>query len=370
MSADGNGNNGVDSPMYKLVIPTGSTSPTPVQVKPITSINDNVSASGLYNHLGIPGIKSFEAQIDLYGAFNKFLGRISPVPGGSSLLSLAMAKKPTFFTYWLGSNDVLGWATNGGVGTVIATPFVVDLTNYAQTVGALIHPDMVAGSIKAQIDSLTKNGAKGAIANIPDVSSTPYFTTIPYYAVSLTDSLQVKALNNGYAPFNNVMPDSLKIIWKLGANAIVIADAAAPGGRRKATSEDLICLPALSKIYAGAGSATLLGNEFVLDKTEVAKAQEYTAKYNAAIKTIADAKGLALVDMNSYLKTFKNSLVYNGVAVSSKFVEGGAFSLDGVHPTARGYALIANEFLRAINAKYSSTIPMVDVNKYQGVLLP
>ena len=36
--------------------------------------------------------------------------------------------------------------------------------------------------------------------------------------------------------------------------------------------------------------------------------------------------------------------------LTSSLVTGGAFGLDGVHPTARGYALIANQFMKAIDA--------------------
>jgi len=38
-------------------------------------------------------------------------------------------------------------------------------------------------------------------------------------------------------------------------------------------------------------------------------------------------------------------------------VFGGGFSLDGVHPTAKGYAFLANEALKAIETTYSATLP-------------
>jgi hypothetical protein len=50
--------------------------------------------------------------------------------------------------------------------------------------------------------------------------------------------------------------------------------------------------------------------------------------------------------------------------MTAQYVTGGAFSLDGVHPSARGYALIANKFLEAINAKYGSTFKPVDLGTY------
>ncbi|MNF15111.1 hypothetical protein D3C80_2175830 [compost metagenome] len=50
--------------------------------------------------------------------------------------------------------------------------------------------------------------------------------------------------------------------------------------------------------------------------------------------------------------------------MSSSFATGGAFSLDGVHPSARGYGLIANIFIDAINEKYGSTLRHVDLAQY------
>jgi hypothetical protein len=46
------------------------------------------------------------------------------------------------------------------------------------------------------------------------------------------------------------------------------------------------------------------------------------------------------------------------------------FSEDGVHPNSRGYAFMANTFISAINAKFTSTIPAVDISKYLGTGLP
>jgi hypothetical protein len=41
-----------------------------------------------------------------------------------------------------------------------------------------------------------------------------------------------------------------------------------------------------------------------------------------------------------------------------------------VEEKARGYALIANEFIKAINNRYGATIRTVDANRYRPVLLP
>jgi len=94
--------------------------------------------------------------------------------------------------------------------------------------------------------------------------------------------------------------------------------------------------------------------------------------YNAKIKSLATAKGLAFVDANARMTELNamSGMQYDGVKYSAKFITGGTFSLDGVHLTGRGYALIANEFIKAINKQYKSTLPVVNVNNYSGVKFP
>jgi len=56
------------------------------------------------------------------------------------------------------------------------------------------------------------------------------------------------------------------------------------------------------------------------------------------------------------------------VPVNAAFITGGVFSLDGVHLTPRGNAIAADEFIKAINDKYGSKIPLLDVSTFKGVL--
>ncbi len=50
------------------------------------------------------------------------------------------------------------------------------------------------------------------------------------------------------------------------------------------------------------------------------------------------------------------------------FVTGGLFSLDGVHPTSQGQAIIANEFIKITNAKFNANLPLIDVSTIPGSL--
>jgi lysophospholipase L1-like esterase len=73
--------------------------------------------------------------------------------------------------------------------------------------------------------------------------------------------------------------------------------------------------------------------------------------------------------LNQFLKNMF-WIKWDGIAYSPNFVTGGVFSLDGIHLTPRGNALVANELIKVINAKYGSTLPAVNGNAYPGIKFP
>jgi hypothetical protein len=74
--------------------------------------------------------------------------------------------------------------------------------------------------------------------------------------------------------------------------------------------------------------------------------------------------------MHALYKSWSRTSGYNGAAYSNAYITGGIFSSDGLHPTGRGYAIIANEFIRVINTVYKSNLPPCDVNSYAGFQFP
>jgi lysophospholipase L1-like esterase len=92
--------------------------------------------------------------------------------------------------------------------------------------------------------------------------------------------------------------------------------------------------------------------------------------YNQIIKNQAEAYGFAHVDANTFLKNITRGSYFDAIATSASYLSGGAFSLDGVHLTPRGNALAANEFIKAINGKYGTKIPVLNPGQFKGVILP
>ena len=121
-----------------------------------------------------------------------------------------------------------------------------------------------------------------------------------------------------------------------------------------------------------------MANKWVLTATEKAKVASATAAYNNSIVAIAATKNLAVADMNAVMNQLVSGLqvetnsIYTANYFSGSGTEGQVlFSLDGVHPNARGYAVIANELIKTINAKYKSNLPLHNPTYFPGIsILP
>ncbi len=316
----------------------------------------NIAAQGPFTNLGVPGIRAIDYLNSSYGLFNPYAKRFF---SGTNPLAELSRVQPTFFTLWIGNNDVLQYATSGGSGKssnggLLDQNAISSNVLFANAVDSVLARLMPAGST-----------AKGAVINIPDVTAVPYFTTVPYNGLALTRQGQVDSLNFAYQPTG--------ISFTLGANPFIIQDASIPVlGFRKATANDyiLLTIPQDSIKCGGWGSKKPIPAQYVLDAKEVTITRNATKQFNDILYTFAARRGLVYVDMGTYLKSLQSGISFNGTTVNAVFVKGGAFSLDGVHLTPRGYALVANEILRRVNEFYGATLPMVDANGYSGVIFP
>lgn len=394
-----------------LSVVNGSLAPVAASGTGTTTLA-NIFAAGPYQNMGVPGAKSFHLGVNGYGSgisgvqagtanpyFVRFASGVN-----ASVIGDAVNQKPTFFSLWIGNNDVLSYATNGGTnsstsGGVTTYTAAVDQTGNINPAtyksNDITDPGVVAASISGYVNALTASGAKGVIANIPNVTTIPYFTRVPAKPIVNLVAAQVTQLNTAYAQYNGGLAQAkaaglindaeynqrLINFQTTVANGAVIVDvdltnlsALGLPSYRQSTTKDYILLTASAVLTptAGGGTSVPLANQLVLTEKEAAKVITATNAYNASIASIAASKGLALVDAKSKLAELatQSGILYDGVRYTATFVTGGTFSLDGVHLTGRGYGLIANEFLKQINAKYGSTLPMVNVNNYGGVKFP
>ncbi len=338
------------------------------------------------NNLGVPGIRMSDIQTPGYGsqAGNPYFERITPdAAAGQTYLQRVQATvaslKPTFFTEWLGNNDVLGYATSGGAATPI-TPTATFTTN--------------TGLV---LDALVAGGAKGVVSTIPDVAGIPFFTTVgPVFkatlaAKSVPGVVILTGATPGGAASGNRKPVPVSDIRDASGGRQLFTLISSPflgllGRPTGAPWRYLFAQANQPKVFFGpylasfgidttAAFGVSAGNPipsaFVLDDAEQANVATATAAFNNALTAAAGTRNLAVFDANAYFRSVAASgQVTNAVNNTAAYVSGNLFGLDGVHPTPRGYALIANEILKSINAKYGSSFQGVNANDYRGVKFP
>lgn len=414
--------NGTQVQQNRLVLAVGESgmpSPAPLAGEPRTDITNTLS--GTFNNLGAPGAKSFHLLAEGYGNVagvatgqaNPFYARFAS-SSTSSIIEDAVAQSPSFFSFWIGNNDILGYATSGGTGVNQQGNF--DPSTYAGN--DITDVNVFASAYSTALEALTTSASGGVVFTIPNVTDIPFFTTVPVNPVPL-DEATAAGLNQVFGLYNTTILGGLlqqgvitqeefnlrQVSFQAGpSNFLTIQDkdltdltailqgapfnlpaqlAALFGQTRQANENDLVTLTASGIIGSVAGAIEFmgqqvplingvtvpLGDQFILTPQEQNNVAQAQAAYNGVIRQLAQENGLALVEADVLLQQVSDGgIPYSSGVLTSEFATGGGFSLDGVHLTPRGYALIANEAIRSINTTYGSTIPMVDIGYYRTIM--
>lgn len=353
---------------------TGTPSLGPVpDVGELDPFSDHVGYA--VNNVGVPGSKVGHLLFNGYGdPTNIPLGLANPyfvkfaTNPSISVVEQALSMSPTFFSLWIGNNDVLGYATSGGLSPITPLNGPVGL-GFTETYNTIV-------------GAMMSSAQKGVLANIPGVTSAAFFTTVPYNAIPMTDQTTVDFINAAYVPYNAAMEQMgqpYRISFALGANAMIIFDETMPDPIpaslkfRQLTNDELVLMtiPQDSIKCAQWGTVKPIPSQYILTASEITEVTNATTAFNDVIKATAAANGLAFVDFNSILVEAKGSgIVVDGITFTTTLVTGNLFSLDGIHLSPQGNALVANYFMDAINTTYGSKIPHTVVTNYPGIEFP
>jgi lysophospholipase L1-like esterase len=230
-----------------------------------------------------------------------------------SQATYAVKANPTTIFLWAGNNDALDADISGMPSSMTS---VADFTTqYTALMKELT----------------TKTTAHLVIANVPDV------TLVPYLQPAATILAEYSAAT-GY-------PVSVLS----GLFGISAGDLLNPEG-----------LAEVAAIVAGT-QTTPVSDAGVLTAAEVVTVQQRVTDFNTVIAAQAKASGATLVDIHALFAGLAASgLPVGGYTGTNQFL-GGFFSLDGIHPTNTGYAVVANAFIDAMNAGFGSKIADVNV---------
>jgi len=329
-----------------------------------------------YSNLGIPGIVladldnaiSTANSLSHSGAIDAILR--NPTLGNTTPIQQALMRTPSLITCWIGNNDVLGYATSGGYDPSAPS---MDGPTFEYLYGVML-------------GKLTASGADVVVANIPDVTTIPFFTTIgPKIAASLIAnsvpyplSFQ-KAGDNlatgpatGSATTDDLLAGNVFVTLVGSPYASLVGTATGAWYRKIAADYGMPVGTLLAMAYPAVDTTQAFGlhpqnpipHALVLDADEITIASDAVKAFNAAIESAAGTAGVPVVDANAFMADLADGYVVSGIDLSADFLTGGVFSLDGVHPNDLGYALIANEFINTINAEFDANVPIINITDF------
>lgn len=239
-------------------------------------------------------------------------------PGLSQGLSLSQAQwaarlQPTTIVLWAGNVEAIAAVQVGST---------ANLTSAATFAAQYTH----------LITWFTKNtNAHLILLNVPDVTTVPYLISAQQAATIAAGTIGVD-------------PDYFYALWGVSPDDYLNAT-----GLQSAIN--MISDPSRAPLKPGTWLAP----------SDIALLQSTVIAYNQAIAQQATQVNATLVDMHAALLDLaQNGTTINGTPVSFQYL-GGVFSLDGVHPSNTGYALVANAILQSLNTGLKTSYPLVDL---------
>jgi len=410
----------------------GGAGPVPLQsINPGAESSTDFALNnptGPFNNMGVPGASSFHLIAPGYGnianfpaAANPYFIRMTGATPNASIMEMAMAQSPSFVTLWVGANDVLGYATGGASsgaptpqptfdfamsqimsalggtqGVVANVPYVTDIPYFTTVPHNPLDPSNPSfGPLIPTLNGIfSQLNQVYAFLGVPERSidfSQTSASAVVIKDESLTDlSAQITGVLNASPTF----PAFVQSFGLPAAAAPMVANlfGLTYGQTREANENDLLVLPSSTIIgtvnddsvafLMGQGLPPALAGQFSVEGISLPLADNWVVipseqdeirmaidGYNATIQAAASTAGMAFVDANGIFQQMAAGGYTDGdFTFTADLVFGGAVSLDGVHPTSRGYALIANEFMKAIDATYDSNFEasgnLVNVGDY------
>jgi hypothetical protein len=148
---------------------------------------------GPFNNLGVPGIRVKDISVAGYGSTQNANAYFYRMLGGkdanSTYLSVVAESVPTFFTCWMGNNDVLGYASSGGAFGIGGLP--------GTGLNGLTDKAEFASLYTSLINAFGSN-ARGVVVTLPDITLAPFFTQVPWNGAVL-DADTAAIANASYA---------------------------------------------------------------------------------------------------------------------------------------------------------------------------
>ena len=332
---------------------------TLVALRPIELVREDAgtplvpSPGRPFENLGVPGALVSEALVAESSATsstgNPFYDLV--LGGRGTFAEQAAELDPTLVLLWIGTSDVLRFVAAGG-DTDLAPGLPTPVGTFANTYEALL-------------DALLATADQVVLFTIPDPRSMPIARAVPGIVLDPDTGLPVIITViepvidpiTGEPIVDPVTGDTLLAQRQSTVPLLGPAGPLAPG--------DLVLLDALPLLEDGigipapvGGTGELLPDRAVLDAAEQVDVGAAVAGYNQAIAALAADRDLPLVDVHALVETLADGeLISDGVLLDADYAVGQAFSLDGASFTPKGYGVVANLVIDALDLRYRASVP-------------
>jgi phospholipase/lecithinase/hemolysin len=297
-----------------------------------------------FNNLSIPGANVADT-LNVTGTVAKPTRGVEQLAqfilrANASEVDLAVAQKPTFIAVWIGGNDFLGSVT---AGTVTGLTPLADFSTAYNTM----------------LDRLAATGAGMVVGTLPsNPGAVPFFKTVPTVLINPATRTPVLGPTgqpitligqiDGGAGVGQLLPGSY---LTLQAGSLIAQGFGIPSALRP------ILDPGNKLPFFGQP----LPDSVVLTPGEQVTLTQRIGDYNAVILAAAAKHNIPVADIKGLFDRFATGLNVGPFHLTSDYITGGLFSLDGVHLSDIGYTLFANEYIKAINSGYGTHIPLASI---------
>jgi hypothetical protein len=271
----------------------------------ITLPTNSVAISGANVHDAV--YSTVESRMAFSTRIGTLYSRV--LPPGQTQLTAMLAQHPTFVSVELAANDVLP-ASTGRISAM--TPFADWQRDF----------DQVLAAIKSTGARAVLVGLPNSAANFPSVRKA--------------------------REFFNEWPDLLALGISVSINCYFSSNYLFVPG---------YLLTLIQKAPTTATCSDVPGAvDYVLTSSDVSAINARMAQMNAYMQTRATENAWAYFALSAVYDLPKPAFDISSVVFSNQPF-GANMSLDGVHPSSQGQAILANAAVQAINAKYGLAIP-------------
>ena len=304
-SADANASTQPNTYLALVAAQMGEPFPLPlIRTSPVGVVGSTIGRSRIdpgarVANLAVSGASSDSILTDSAGRPVVDETDLVELPRTGTQVGIAQRLRPPLSICWIGNNDVLG------------TALAFDHMDASQ----ITPQDVFADNYRQVVSGLTGWDNRVVFANIPDITRIGFLFSRADLELFLGDSY---GLSEGS-------------YTSLAAMLLIRTGLLPP--------------------------AILRDPNWVLDAGEIATIQDAIGGFNRTIAEDAAAAGMPVVDIHALMEQMAAHPPMIGDVPLLLRYNGGLLSLDGVHPSDIGHALIANAFIRKMDATWRMDVP-------------